>query len=113
MDHHLFNSQVSRSPSCTSRVSFGKDLYIFEGRPTAVLDVDLQDKKIAALQMLWFNSECLYIGISLVIKEKRIKTHSVTHASISSTHFALRRRMGRGAFINRRFFFQRGFLFIG
>lgn len=48
--------------------------------------MDLQDK-ITALQMLQF--KCLYIGISLVVEERRLKTDSIIHASISSTCFAM------------------------
>lgn len=48
--------------------------------------MDLQDK-ITALQMLPF--KCLYIGISLVVEERRLKTDSIIHATVSSTCFAM------------------------
>lgn len=48
--------------------------------------MDLQDK-ITVLQMFQF--KCLYIGISLVVEERRLKTDSIIHASIPSTCFAM------------------------
>lgn len=51
-----------------------------------MFDVDLQDK-ITVLQMFQF--KCLYIGISLVVEERRLKTDSIIHASIPSTCFAM------------------------
>lgn len=116
MLHYLsVKSPVSWYPSCKTGLSFGKYLYIFKGCAAALFDVDRQDK-MTVLQMLWFNSKCLYIGISLVVEEKRIKTDSVTQTSISSTHvvpIGFRRRILREAFIHRHFLFTEEFCLLG